>query len=345
MRRNRLYALAGVLSAVVVAVPAIAATVHSHAAPGKAAAKAGRRGPRGRRGARGATGPAGIAGPAGTAAGAAFLRTIVVSPERRHGGRQRRPARGGGGRDQRRRGERPVARLDRAGRLRPRARPQLTHPVPRRPRGLRPGRDDDRGRGAADAGGGRAAPRSAGSRSPTRNPAGGAEAIDTSGGLRDVTGDGQRHDRRDRGARERPDDADRRRHRLGDDVGVVQLRARARHAEHGVGRRRQLQRLRRRGLEPGGRAVRRDADRGERRDAAGRAAAPRPIRSTSSGRPRRCGSTPARWSGPAGSSSRPVTRSTSAARRSPASSRACREPRTAPTTGSRRYATASTDCS
>ena len=79
MRRNRLYALAGVLSAVVVAGPAIAATVHSHPATGKAAAKARRRGPRGRRGARGATGPAGIAGPAGKS-GTVFLRTIVVSP-------------------------------------------------------------------------------------------------------------------------------------------------------------------------------------------------------------------------------------------------------------------------
>jgi hypothetical protein len=79
MRRSRLYALAGVVSAVVVAGPAIAATVHSHPAKGKAGAKAGRRGPRGRRGARGATGPAGVAGPAGKG-GAPFLRTIVVSP-------------------------------------------------------------------------------------------------------------------------------------------------------------------------------------------------------------------------------------------------------------------------
>jgi len=79
MRRNRLYVLAGVVSAVVVAGPAIAATAHSHAATGKAGAKAGRRGPRGRRGARGATGRAGVAGPAGKS-GAGFLRTIVVSP-------------------------------------------------------------------------------------------------------------------------------------------------------------------------------------------------------------------------------------------------------------------------
>jgi hypothetical protein len=82
MRRNRLYALAGVVSAVVVAGPAIAATVHSHPVKGKAGAKAARRGPRGprgRRGARGATGPAGVAGPAGKS-GAVFLRTIVVSP-------------------------------------------------------------------------------------------------------------------------------------------------------------------------------------------------------------------------------------------------------------------------
>ena len=79
MRRNRLYTLAGVVSAVVVAGPAIAATVHSHPAKGKAGAKASRRGPRGRRGVRGATGPAGVAGPAGKS-GTVFLRTIVVSP-------------------------------------------------------------------------------------------------------------------------------------------------------------------------------------------------------------------------------------------------------------------------
>jgi hypothetical protein len=82
MRRSRLYVVAGMVSAVVVAGPAIAATVHSHAAKGKAGAKVGRRGPRGprgRRGARGATGPAGVAGPAGKG-GASFLRTIVVSP-------------------------------------------------------------------------------------------------------------------------------------------------------------------------------------------------------------------------------------------------------------------------
>ena len=79
MRRSRLYALAGMVSAVVVAGPAIAATVHPHPAKGKAGAKAGRRGPRGRRGARGATGPAGVAGAPGRS-GAGFLRTILVSP-------------------------------------------------------------------------------------------------------------------------------------------------------------------------------------------------------------------------------------------------------------------------
>jgi len=79
MHRSRLYALAGMVSAAVVAGPAIAATVHPHPAKGKAGAKAGRRGPRGRRGARGATGPAGVAGAPGRS-GAGFLRTILVSP-------------------------------------------------------------------------------------------------------------------------------------------------------------------------------------------------------------------------------------------------------------------------
>jgi hypothetical protein len=79
MRRNRLYALAVLMTVAVVAGPAIAATVRSHAAKGKPAAKVGPRGPRGRRGARGPGGPAGATGPAGTA-GASFLYTIVVSP-------------------------------------------------------------------------------------------------------------------------------------------------------------------------------------------------------------------------------------------------------------------------
>ena len=85
MRRNRLYGLAVVVTVAVVSGPAIAATMQSHAAKGRAATRVGPRGPRGLRGRPGAIGPAGAtgaAGPAGAAAASAtsLLRTIVVSP-------------------------------------------------------------------------------------------------------------------------------------------------------------------------------------------------------------------------------------------------------------------------
>jgi hypothetical protein len=88
MPRNKTYAIAVVLTVAVVAGPALAQGVGSHAAKHGASAKAGVRGPRGARGPRGLKGAAGQAGPAG-ATGApgtsgssadAFLRTIVVSP-------------------------------------------------------------------------------------------------------------------------------------------------------------------------------------------------------------------------------------------------------------------------
>ena len=243
MRRNRLYALAGVLSAVVVAGPAIAATVHSHAASGKAAAKAGRRGPRGRRGARGATGPAGVAGPAGTT-GAAFLRTIVVSPidaTAVANGALLAAA---------------VAAINGAGAsgpelvwIEPGAYDLGTTPltIPSHVDVEGSGQDVTtiEGEGLLTLAGGERHrdPRAHGHRhEPGR--CGRGDRHERRPGRCD--GDGQRHDRGDRGAGKRPDDAAPRRHRVGDDVGAVQLRPRARHAEHGVGRRRQLQRLRRR---------------------------------------------------------------------------------------------------
>ncbi len=81
MGRNRLYALAVLVTAAAVAGPALAGTVHAR--HGKAAPKTGPRGPRGRRGPHGpagATGPAGSPGAAGAPGGLAFARTIVVSP-------------------------------------------------------------------------------------------------------------------------------------------------------------------------------------------------------------------------------------------------------------------------
>jgi hypothetical protein len=79
MRRNRLYALAVLITVAAVAGPALARTVQSHAAKAKATRKVGPRGPRGPRGRRGAAGATGPAGPSGGTA-SAFLRTIVVSP-------------------------------------------------------------------------------------------------------------------------------------------------------------------------------------------------------------------------------------------------------------------------
>jgi hypothetical protein len=83
MRRNRLYALAVLITVAAVAGPALARTVQSHAAKAKATRKVGPRGPRGprgRRGRRGAPGPTGPAGANGATAASSFLRTIVVSP-------------------------------------------------------------------------------------------------------------------------------------------------------------------------------------------------------------------------------------------------------------------------
>ena len=80
MRRNRLYALAVLITVAAVAGPALARTVQSHAAKAKATRKVGPRGPRGRRGRRGARGPTGPAGANGATAASSFLRTIVVSP-------------------------------------------------------------------------------------------------------------------------------------------------------------------------------------------------------------------------------------------------------------------------
>src|ERR1019366_415965 len=88
MRRNRLYAFAMLVTVAVVAGPALATTVQSHAphvAKRKTSTKVRSRGPRGPRGARGprgrvgASGRAGATGASGSAAGS-FLRTIVVSP-------------------------------------------------------------------------------------------------------------------------------------------------------------------------------------------------------------------------------------------------------------------------
>ncbi len=80
MRRNRLYALAVLVTVAVVAGPALAGTVHSHARKHHASAKSGPRGPRGPRGARGPAGATGATGPAGAGTGA-FERTIIVSPD------------------------------------------------------------------------------------------------------------------------------------------------------------------------------------------------------------------------------------------------------------------------
>jgi hypothetical protein len=80
MRRNRLYALAVLITVAAVAGPALAQTAQSHATKGKATRKVGPRGPRGPRGRRGAAGPTGPAGANGATAASSFLRTIVVSP-------------------------------------------------------------------------------------------------------------------------------------------------------------------------------------------------------------------------------------------------------------------------
>jgi hypothetical protein len=102
MARNRMYALAVLVTVAAVAGPALAGTVQSHAAKhaGTTGGPRGPRGPRGAPGARGARGArgqrglAGVAGPAGPAGAAGadglngsggsgaspLLRTIVVSP-------------------------------------------------------------------------------------------------------------------------------------------------------------------------------------------------------------------------------------------------------------------------
>lgn len=85
MRRNRLYAFAVAVTVAAVAAPALAGTVHAHAAKHRTTTKVGPRGPRGARGARGAAGPTGPAGPAGApgangSSAGPFERTIVVSP-------------------------------------------------------------------------------------------------------------------------------------------------------------------------------------------------------------------------------------------------------------------------
>jgi hypothetical protein len=88
MPRNRIYALAVLVTIAVVAGPALAKTVQSHAAKQRTITRIGPRGPRGARGARGlrgvpgATGPAGAPGAPGANGGgaASLLRTVVVSP-------------------------------------------------------------------------------------------------------------------------------------------------------------------------------------------------------------------------------------------------------------------------
>ena len=87
MSRSRMQAIAVLLTAGAVAAPALAGTIHSHPGRRGATTKIGPRGPRGARGARGVQGLAGPAGPAGAPGapgagsnGAAFIRTVVVSP-------------------------------------------------------------------------------------------------------------------------------------------------------------------------------------------------------------------------------------------------------------------------
>jgi hypothetical protein len=88
MPRNRIYGLAVLVTIAVVAGPALATTVQSHATKQRPITRVGPRGPRGARGPRGlkglpgATGPAGAPGaPGANGAGAALLlRTVVVSP-------------------------------------------------------------------------------------------------------------------------------------------------------------------------------------------------------------------------------------------------------------------------
>lgn len=94
MRRNRLYAFAVVVTVAAVAGPALAGTVHFHAAKPRTTTKVGPRGPRGARGPRGVAGPAGRSGANGAngtngvngengsnnASVGSFVRTVVVSP-------------------------------------------------------------------------------------------------------------------------------------------------------------------------------------------------------------------------------------------------------------------------
>ena len=254
MRRNRLYALAVLMTVAVVAGPAIAATVQSHAAKRKPAVKVGPRGRPGRRGARGPSGPTGPTGPPGTS-GASFLRTIVVSPSGATAAANGALLAGA------------VAAISGAAAtntylvwIEPGVYDLGTTPL------NIPAHVDVQGSGqdvTTIEGEGLLTLAAASGNTEVR----GLTVTDTNG-HRQRRGDrherrparrhghGQRHDRRHGGARERADDADRRRHRVGDDIGVLQLGPRDRHAGHGADRRRQLQRVRQRVLEPGGRALR-----------------------------------------------------------------------------------------